>query len=91
MAAVEPAAPVAAPAGELQASLSQAIESTAKEDGWAAMGAVGAMMQKIAPAFDARNFGYPKCGALVRAQPFAEVKEVPTGDGSTSALYVRLR
>lgn len=91
MAAVAPAAPVAAPAKELQASLSQAIESTAKEDGWAAMGGVGAMLQKIDPAFDPRNFGYPKFGALVRAQPFAEVKEVPTGDGSTSALYVRLR
>lgn len=75
----------------LRVSLSQAIESSTKENGWAAMGAVGAMMQKIDPAFDARNFGYPKFGALVRAQPFAEVKEVSTGDGSTSALYVRLR
>ncbi len=86
-----PAAPVSAPAKALRVSLSQAIESSAKENGWAAMGAVGAMMQKIDPAFDARNFGYPKFGALVRAQSFAEVKEIPTGDGSTSALYVRLR
>ena len=88
---VEPSAPVLAPAEALRTSLSQAIESSAKENGWAAMGAVGAMMQKIDPAFDARNYGYPKFGTLVRAQPFAEVKEVPTGDGSTSALYVRLR
>ncbi|HNO88723.1 MAG TPA: NYN domain-containing protein [Rhodocyclaceae bacterium] len=88
---VAPATPILDPAKALQVSLNQAIESSAKEDGWAAMGAVGAMMQKIDPAFDARNFGYSKFGALVRAQPFAEVKEVPTGDGSTSALYVRLR
>lgn len=88
---VAPAAPVSVSAKALGASLSQAIESSTKENGWAAMGAVGAMMQKIDPAFDARNYGYPKFGALVRAQPYAEVKEVPTGDGSTSALYVRLR
>lgn len=88
---VAPTEPVLAPAKELRASLSQAIASSAKENGWAAMGAVGAMMQKIDPAFDARNFGYPKFGALVRAQPFAEVKEVHAGDGSTTALYVRLR
>jgi uncharacterized LabA/DUF88 family protein len=86
-----PAVPVLVPVKALQVSLSQAIESSAKENGWAAMGAVGAMMQKFDPAFDARNFGYPKFGALVRAQPFAEVKEIPTGDGSTSGLYVRLR
>jgi uncharacterized LabA/DUF88 family protein len=48
---------------ELQTSLSLAIESNTKENGWAAMGAVGAMMQKIDPAFDARNYGYPKFGA----------------------------
>jgi hypothetical protein len=88
---VIPAAPVLAPAEALRTSLSQAIESSAKENGWAAMGGVGAMMQKIDPAFDARNYGYPKFGTLVRAQPFVEVKEIPTGDGSTSALYVRLR
>ncbi len=86
-----PIAPVLVSPKALRASLSQAIESSAKENGWAAMGGVGAMMQKIDPAFDARNYGYPKFGALVRAQPFAEVKEVPTGDGSTSALYVRLK
>ena len=85
------AMPILDPAKALRTSLSQAIESSAKENGWAAMGAVGAMMQKIDPAFDARNFGYPKLGTLVRAQPFAEVKEVSTGDGSASALYVRLR
>lgn len=89
--AVVPAVPVVAPAKELQVSLSQAIESCTRENGWAAMAAVGVMLQKIDPAFDARNFGYPKLGALVRAQSFAEVKEVPTGDGSTSALYVRMR
>lgn len=89
--AAAPVTPVVAPAKELQVSLCQAIESCTRENGWAAMAAVGVMLQKIDPAFDARNFGYPKLGALVRAQPFAEVKEVPTGDGSTSALYVRLR
>lgn len=87
----EKAAPALGSADVLQASLRQAIESSAKENGWAAMGAVGTMIQKIAPAFDARNYGYSKLGALVRAQSFVEVKEVATGDGSTSALYVRLR
>lgn len=85
------ATPALGSADGLQVSLRQAIESSAKENGWAPMSTVGSMMQKIDPAFDARNYGYSKFGVLVRAQSFTEVKELPTGDGSTSVLYVRLR
>ena len=76
--------------GKLTSLLKLAIETNLKDDGWAAMGAVGAMMQKTDPSFDSRNYGFPKFSALVKAQPFAEIKQVATGDGTTSAMYVRL-
>ena len=49
-------------------------------------------MNKNNPAFDPRNYGFQKLGELVRKQPYLEVKETPTGDGSTHVhLYVRLK
>lgn len=82
---------ISASTGKLINLLQQAIETNLKDDGWAAMGPVGAMMQKTDPSFDPRNYGFSKFSALVKAQPFAEIKQVATGDGTTSAMYVRLK
>jgi hypothetical protein len=69
-----------------------AIEAAVRDDGWAALGGVGSQMTKNHPSFDARNYGFPKLGELMRKQPYLEVKEVPMSDGSTNVhLYVRIR
>ena len=69
-----------------------AVTATARDNGWAALSAVGSMLLKNSPSFDPRNYGCQKLGELVRKQAHLEVKEVPVGDGSTNVhLYVRLK
>lgn len=71
--------------------LRAAIAATAKDNGWAALSAVGSMILKNSPSFDPRNYGCQKLGELVRKQTYLEAKEVSVGDGSTNAhIYVRL-
>lgn len=85
--APEPTAPA-----PLEPMLHAAVAATARDSGWAALSAVGSLVNKNSPSFDPRNYGYQKLGELVRNQRYLEVKEVPVGDGSTNVhLYVRLR
>lgn len=78
---------------QLAPLLRTAVESTAKEDGWAALSAVGSAIQKNDPAFDARNYGFKKLSELVKKQTdLLDVKERPSGeDDDVMHLYVRLR
>jgi uncharacterized LabA/DUF88 family protein len=67
-----------------------AVEASLRDDGWALLSAVGLFLGKANPSFDPRNYGYSKLGELVRNQPFLELKETATGDGSGNAL-IRVR
>ena len=79
------------PSEPLEPMLRAAIATTARDNGWAALSAVGSMVLKNSPSFDPRNYGSQKLGELVRKQPYVEVKEVPIADGSTNVhLHVRL-
>jgi hypothetical protein len=76
----------------LQPMLAAAITATTRDNGWAALSAVGSHVVKNSPSFDPRNYGCQKLGELVRRQPYVQVKEVPAGDGSTNVhLSVRLK
>ena len=80
-----------APSEPLEPMLRAAIATTARDNGWAALSAVGSMVLKNSPSFDPRNYGSQKLGELVRKQQYVEVKEVPVTDGSTNVqLHVRL-
>jgi NYN domain/OST-HTH/LOTUS domain len=71
-----------------------AIDASAREDGWAALGPVGSYIGKTLPAFDSRNYGFKKLSELVRALKYLEVKDQPTAkaDGSMmSNLLIRLK
>lgn len=69
-----------------------AVNATAKDDGWATLSSVGSMISKNNPSFDSRNYGCAQLGKLMRKQNYLEVKELPSGDGSTnSVLCVRLK
>ena len=84
--------PRKATSSKLRKLLLPAVTSTAQEDGWASLGAVGSLVNKNDPSFDPRNFGYKKLGDLVRDQPYLEVDERKNGGGSTTGhLYVRIR
>lgn len=87
-----PASSLPSPSEPLQPALLQAVAAAGREDGWAALSAVGSLVMKASPAFDPRNYGFQKLGELVRAQPYLEVKSVPVGDGSPNVhLFVRRR
>ena len=72
----------------LKRMLSNAITSTSKDDGWSNLGEVGSYLIKSHAAFDPRDYGHPKLGELVRAQPYVDVDDVP---GPTGTTRVRVR
>jgi hypothetical protein len=74
----------------LKRLLCTAVNSTAKDDGWSNLAEVGSYLSKRHAAFDPRDYGHPKLGELVRAEPYIEVKDVagPTG---LSQLWVRIK
>jgi hypothetical protein len=74
---------------QLTALLLPAVEANAKDDGWAPLSAVGSYVVNTNPTFDSRNYGYSKLSTLVADLPRLELKEVPSGDGDFSVLYVR--
>ena len=62
-------------------SLSTAISSTSKDDGWSHLAEVGSFLVKSHAAFDPRDYGYAKLGELVRGAAYVEVKDVPGPTG----------
>lgn len=88
----EPQAPIAAGQVPLKPILTTAVTSAAGDDGWASLGAVGALVNKANPEFDPRNYGKKKLGELVRAQDYLEVKSQQAADGApTTQIYVRVK
>jgi uncharacterized LabA/DUF88 family protein len=76
----------------LELMIRTAVTATARDDGWAALGAVGNMISKNSPSFDPRNYGCQKLGELVHKQAYLEVKKTAIGEGSTNIhLFVRLK
>ena len=69
--------------------LRNAVEAASDDSGWASLGAVGTVIAKQAPDFDARNYGYQKLSELVAASGLFEIEKRKTGDGSTTSIYVR--
>lgn len=71
-------------ATEIKDTLIAAIKALSKDDGWAALAAVGAYINKSDPSFDQRNYGFEKLGELVKAQKYLKVEHRKVGDGSSS-------
>ena len=78
------------PLPDLKQILSTAISSTSKDDGWSNLSEVGSYLSKSHAAFDARDYGHPKLGELVRAESYVDVKDVP-GPTGRNELWVRLK
>ena len=76
----------------LEPMIRRAVTATTRDNGWAALSAVGSIILKNSPSFDPRNYGYQKLGELVRKQDYLEIKEVPGGEESSIVhLHVRLK
>ena len=76
---------------KLASLLRQAVDSASDDSGWAQLGAIGSNLQRLAPDFDSRTYGYRKLRDLVQAQGGYLVEERPGGDGRGSAVYIRAR
>jgi uncharacterized LabA/DUF88 family protein len=66
-----------------------AIDAASDDGGWASLGAVGSIINKQSPEFDARNWGYAKLSGLIKAIGLFEAEERQIGAGKQ--IYVRER
>ena len=73
---------------KLVALLRKAVDDV-EDDGWAELSAVGNTINKRAPQFDQRNYGYAKLRDLIKATQFFDVQVRSVGEGSGSRFYVR--
>jgi uncharacterized LabA/DUF88 family protein len=69
--------------------LRNAIDAASDDDGWAALGGVGSIINKQSPDFDSRNYGYAKLSGLINGIGLFEAEERQIGNGKQ--LYVRPR
>ncbi|WIY01172.1 OST-HTH/LOTUS domain-containing protein [Amycolatopsis mongoliensis] len=68
--------------------LRSAVDATSDEDGWAPLAAVGNIILKRRPDFDARNYGYPKLSGLIEATTLFQVDRCSVGAGKPAVVYV---
>ncbi len=69
--------------------LSEAVDTSADDDGWAHLGAVGSNLSRLASDFDTRTWGYGKLTDLFKAHPGYDVESRSPGDGKPKAAAVR--
>jgi hypothetical protein len=74
---------------ELAKLLSEAVETSADDDGWAHLGAVGSNLSRLAFDFDTCTWGYSKLTELLRAHPGYDVESRSPGDGKQKVSVVR--
>ncbi len=74
---------------KLVALLRKAAEDSADDDGWAEMSAVGNTINKRAPQFDQRNYGYAKLSELIKATKLFDVQARLVGAGPGKRFFVR--
>jgi len=77
---------------KLKPILLNALNATAREDGWTTLSALGSQINRSHPSFDPRNYGVAKLGELIRQQAaYLEVKEVKTGEGDSVQTHLHVR
>jgi uncharacterized LabA/DUF88 family protein len=77
---------------KLKPILLNALNATAREDGWTTLSALGSQINRSHPSFDPRNYGVAKLGELIRQQAtYLETKEVKSGDGDAVQTHLHVR
>jgi uncharacterized LabA/DUF88 family protein len=71
--------------------LRNAVQASSDESGWASLSKVGGNIDKQAPEFDARNYGYAKLGELVKATELFDIEERQAQHSNSRHMYVRDR
>jgi hypothetical protein len=65
----------AEPLPDLREIVTAAVQATARDDGWASLGALGQFLGTTHTSFDSRNYGFSRLGQLVNAQDYLDVEE----------------
>jgi len=77
---------------KLKPILLNALNATAREDGWTTLSALGSQINRSHPSFDPRNYGVAKLGELIRQQAaYLDVQEVKTGEGDSVQTHLHVR
>ena len=76
--------------GDWTKVVGQAVTASAREDGWAFLGAVGVAVRKLDPAFDPRTYGHKQLSALVESKPAVFRTRVSKNEHGSSVIDVRL-
>ena len=76
--------------GDWTKVIRQAVAASAREDGWAFLGAVGSLVRKLDPAFDPRSFGHRQLSTLVESNPATFRTRVSKNEHGASVIDVRL-
>ncbi|WP_229796964.1 OST-HTH/LOTUS domain-containing protein [Alishewanella tabrizica] len=69
--------------------LRNSVRDNADEDGWANMGACGALIKRQYPDFDARTYGYPTFTKLYEATELFDIDKRKSGSARLLDVYVR--
>lgn len=72
--------------------LKNSVEDVADDDGWAALAAVGALLNKKKPDFDPRNYGFAKLTPFIKSlKKHFNVDERETEKGRIKHIYISIR
>ena len=71
--------------------LDNTIEDLGDEEGWAFLGDVGSLIQKKAPNFDSRNYGFNKLTPLIKSIGKYEIEVRENYKGRFKLIYVRIK
>jgi uncharacterized LabA/DUF88 family protein len=78
--------------GKLVQLFKNSVMDLADDDGWAALAALGALINKKKPDFDPRNYGFQKLAPLIRSlKKYFDVDERETERGHIKHIYVRIK
>lgn len=75
--------------GKLHRLLDAAYNVVAGENEWINLGTLGQQLSKLAPDFDARNYGHKRLSDLIRATKRFEFEERKSADGKSLSHYMR--
>ena len=71
------------------ASTAVSDADAADDDGWAELSSVGNTVNKRAPQFDQRSYGYAKLSDLIKATGLFDIQDRLVGTGPSKRFYIR--
>lgn len=67
------------------------VDEIADEDEWVIISEIGNRLNKRYPDFDVRNYGYRKLTPFIKSLGILDIRSVPSSNGNSRLVYVRVR